>query len=246
MKNLDPETILQDYERDGFALVRGFLSAEEVRSIRDELDRYIREDLADKPADARTYEADEMTVRNLWRLEQHNAFFRDFAGREDLRNLIAPLVRGEPVLAGVETFNKPARIGSGVPPHQDNAYFCQTPPDMLTVWIAVDPVTIANGPVTYVKGTHRLGPLPTKPSGVRGNSIGLAGMPEVSEEELFVALLEPGDATIHHCDTIHYSAPNTTDLPRLGFLLVFRGSHTRTDPELKAVYSAAVAATPPA
>lgn len=246
MNPRDPETILADYERDGVALVRGLLPPEEVEAIRAELDRYIREDLAAKPADARTLEADGATVRNLWRLEIHNAFFRDFAAREDLRSLIAPLVKGEPVLAGVETFNKPARIGSGVPPHQDNAYFCQTPPDMLTVWIAIDPVTEANGPVTYVKGSHRLGSLPTKPSGVRGNSIGLAGMPEVTEEERLVALLEPGDATIHHCDTIHYSAPNATDHPRLGFLLVFRGGHTRTDPALKAVYTAAVTTTPPA
>ena len=246
MKSLDRNVILDDYDRDGVALVRGFLSKEEVREIRAELDRYIREDLASKPGDARTLEADEKTVRNLWRLEVHDEFFRNFSAREDLRNLIAPLVKGEPVLAGVETFNKPARIGSGVPPHQDNAYFCQTPPDMLTVWIAIDPVTEANGPVTYVKGSHRLGPLPTKPSGVRGNSIGLAEMPKVSEDELLVALLEPGDATIHHCDTIHFSAPNTTDHPRLGFLLVFRGGHTQTDPNLTAAYSAAVTMTPPA
>ena len=185
-------------------------------------------------------------MRNLWRLEEHNEYFRAFANREDLRRLIAQLVKGEPILAGVETFNKPARIGSGVPPHQDNAYFCQTPPDMLTVWIAIDPVTEANGPVTYVKRSHRLGPLPTKPSGVRGNSIGLAEMPGTTEDDLLVGLLEPGDATIHHCDTVHYSAPNTTDFPRLGFLLVFRGSHTETDPLLKAAYVAALAMTPPA
>lgn len=246
MNKLDAGMILRDYERDGVALVRGFLQPEEVRAIREELDRYIREDLPDKPTDARTLEADERTVRNLWRLEIHNDFFRDFAARPDLRALIAPLVKGEPVLAGVETFNKPARIGSGVPPHQDNAYFCQAPPDMLTVWIAIDAVTEANGPVTYLKGSQRLGPLPTKPSGVRGNSIGLAEMPEATEDEKLVALLEPGDATIHHCDTIHYSAPNTTDHPRLGFLLVFRGAHTKTDPQLKAAYSAAVAMTPPA
>jgi phytanoyl-CoA hydroxylase len=246
MKDFDTETILRDYDRDGVALVRKLLSPEEVRAIRAELDRYLREDLAFKPVDARTFEADETTLRNLWRLEVHNDFFRDFGAREDLHALIKPLVKGEPVLAGVETFNKPARIGSGVPPHQDNAYFCQTPPDMLTVWIAIDAVTEANGPVSYVKGSHRLGPLPTKPSGVRGNSIGLAGMPAVGKEDLLVALLAPGDATIHHCDTIHYSAPNTTDHPRLGFLLVFRGSHTTTDPGLKATYSAAAAATPPA
>ena len=66
------------------------------------------------------------------------------------------LVHGEPVNLGVETFNKPARIGSAVPAHQDNAYFCQSPPDVLTVWIAMDPVTEANGPVFYERGSHKL------------------------------------------------------------------------------------------
>ena len=186
-------------------------------------------------------EADGRTVRNLWRLELHNEKLRALAARADIRALIAPLVHGEPVLAAVETFNKPARIGSGVPCHQDNAYFCQTPPDMLTVWIAIDAVTQANGPVYFVKGSHKLGPLPTKPSGVRGNSIGMAEPSAVPLEEQFRGLLAPGDATIHHCNTIHHSAPNTSDHSRLGFLLVFRGSHTQTDPALKAAYTAAAA-----
>jgi ectoine hydroxylase-related dioxygenase (phytanoyl-CoA dioxygenase family) len=59
-------------------------------------------------------------------------------------------------------------------------------------------------------------------------------------------LLAPGDATIHHCETIHHSAPNTTEHSRLGLLLVYRGSHTQTDPALKAAYTVAATATPPA
>lgn len=235
-----------DYERDGVILIRNFLSAVEVAVVRTELNRYVREDLASKPLDARTLEKDEETVRNLWRLEQHNAFFRQLGERADIKAIIAPLVHGEPVLCGVETFNKPARVGSGVPYHQDNAYFCQTPPDMLTVWIAIDAVTEANGPVFFVKGSHKGGMLPTKPSGVRGNSIGMAAPSSVPLDEQYCGLLGPGDATIHHCQTIHHSAPNTTGHPRLGLLLVYRGSHTQTDPQLKAIYAAAATATPPA
>jgi ectoine hydroxylase-related dioxygenase (phytanoyl-CoA dioxygenase family) len=144
MPHLTPDQ-LAEYERDGVVRLRAFLSADEVAAVRAELERFVREDLDALPADARTLEADGRTVRNLWRLEQHNAFVRALGERADLRALVAPLVRGEPVLAAVETFNKPALIGSGVPWHQDNAYFCQTPPDMLTVWIAIDPVTEANG-----------------------------------------------------------------------------------------------------
>lgn len=246
MNNTQLKDLVSDYERDGVLLIRGFLSAEEVAAVRAELERYIRDDLAAQPLDARTLEKDEKTVRNLWRLEKYNPWFLRLAEREDTRALVAALVKGEPVLAGVETFNKPARVGSGVPYHQDNAYFCQTPPDMLTVWIAIDAVTEANGPVFFIKGSHKAGMQPTKPSGVRGNSIGMAEMPTVPLEVQFCGLLEPGDATIHQCETIHHSAPNTTEHSRLGLLLVYRGSHTQTDPKLKEAYLSAVSATPPA
>jgi phytanoyl-CoA hydroxylase len=238
--------LTEDYERDGVVCIREFLSPIEVAELRAELERYIREDLPSKPADAATREADGVAVRNLWRLEKHHPKMLALGEREDIRGLIAPLVHGEPVLAAVETFNKPAKVGSGVPYHQDNAYFCQSPPDMLTVWIAIDPVTEANGPVFFVKGSQKGGVLPTKPSGVRGNSIGMAEPSTVPLAEQFCGLLAPGDATIHHCNTIHHSAPNTTEFPRLGFLLVYRGSHTTTDPVLRATYLAAATATPPA
>jgi phytanoyl-CoA hydroxylase len=240
------EPLLADYERDGVVLIPQFLSDAEVAAVRTELERYIRDDLAACPIDARTFEADETTVRNLWRLEKYNEWFRQLGEREDIKGLIAPLVQGQPILCAVETFNKPARIGSGVPYHQDNAYFCQSPPDMLTVWIAIDPVTAANGPVYFVKGSHREGMQPTTPSGVRGNSIGMASPSTVPLKEQFCGLLAPGDATIHHCQTIHHSAPNTTDHARLGLLLVYRGAHTETDPALKVAYTAAATATPPA
>ncbi|WP_395745707.1 phytanoyl-CoA dioxygenase family protein [Prosthecobacter sp.] len=244
--NTNPAQLLANYERDGVVLIRQFLSDDEVAEVRAELERYIRDDLAALPPDARTLEKDEKTVRNLWRLEKYNEWFRQLGERADIRALVAPLVHGEPVLVGVETFNKPARIGSGVPYHQDNAYFCQAPPDMLTVWVAIDAVTEANGPVFFVKGSHKDGMRPTKPSGVRGNSIGMAEPSAVPLSEQFCGLLAPGDATIHQCETIHHSAPNTTEHPRLGLLFVYRGSHTQTDPKLKAAYAEAVALTPPA
>jgi ectoine hydroxylase-related dioxygenase (phytanoyl-CoA dioxygenase family) len=67
--------------------------------------------------------------------------------------------------------------------------------------------------------------------------MGLAKMPV--HTDVFRGLLAPGDALIHHCQTIHWSAPNKTDAPRCGLLMVFRGAHTRHDPQLKAAYDAA-------
>ncbi len=240
------DQVVMDYKRDGVALLRNFFSVERVAEVRAEIDRYIRNDLAFNPADARTVEDDGKTIRNLWRLEQYNDYLRSLANKPGIMALASSLVGGEPVLRAIETFNKPACVGSAVPYHQDNAYFCVEPPDMFTLWVAIDEVTVANGPIYFIKGSHQQGMLPTRPSGVKGNSIGMAEPPTVTLEHQFRATLEPGDATVHHCNTIHHSGVNKTDQPRLGLLFVFAGTHIRTNQKLKAAYTEAVTATPPA
>jgi phytanoyl-CoA hydroxylase len=235
---LDLNQLAADYERDGVVRVRRLIPAEAVAELRQWIAAFSRDTAPTLPPGEVTYEADGRTVRNLWRLERHDARFVEFASAPQLLALVRRLVRGEPVLAGIETFNKPARVGSCVPYHQDNAYFCQTPPDMLTVWIALDAATPDNGPVYYIRGSHRDGVLPARKSGVAGNSMGLAQEPATPLAEQFCGTLESGDALIHHCQTIHHSAPNRSEHSRLGFLLVFRGAHTQTDPVLHAAYTA--------
>jgi len=227
------------YARDGVIRIREFFASEMISEIRGELERYTREALPLQIKPDCTFEADGSTIRNLWRLEQHSEYFRLLAERPEVREVVGKLIPGELVLVGVETFNKPARIGSSVPFHQDNAYFCQTPPDVLTLWIAIDPVTVENGAVYYLKGSHRSGLLPTKSSGTTGNSIGLAEPPETPEAEQFCCTLRAGDLAIHHCQAIHHSQPNRSARSRLGLLMVYRGAHTRTDPVLMEAYTAA-------
>jgi ectoine hydroxylase-related dioxygenase (phytanoyl-CoA dioxygenase family) len=234
--------LASDYERDGYLRIRGFLPPEVLAEVRGQLESYQREIAPGVPAADRTFEADGKTVRNLWRMEQHDPFFAKLAQRAEILELVGALLHGTPESKGVETFNKPAKVGSGVPPHQDNAYFCQSPADMLTVWIAMDAATVENGPIYYLRGSHKLGMLPHRASGVKGYSYGLAAMPAHEKSEEFCGTLEPGDALIHHSQTVHWSAPNKSDRARCGMLLVYRGTHTRDVPEMKMAYEAALAA----
>ena len=125
------------YDRDGVIRIRGFFDSKLITEIRGEIERYTREILPLQEMPDCTLEADGSTIRNLWRLEKHSNYFRRLAGRRDLRLVVRKLGQGDPVLVAVETFNKPANVGSSVPYHQDNAYFCQSPPDVVTVWIAI-------------------------------------------------------------------------------------------------------------
>lgn len=232
---MDTEKIRADYERDGVAKMEQFYTAGEIGAIRDEIDRYIREVAPNVPESDRVLEADGRTVRNCWRMHEHSEFFLGLTRDKRVLTLAHDLVKGEPILMGVETFNKPARVGSAVPPHQDNAYFCLSPPDVFTLWIAIDPVTNENGPVFYVKGSHLWGSLPHVASKVPGNSMGLEEV--LAPHEPFAGLLPSGGALAHHGQTIHYSAPNTSDYARCALLMVFKGAHCEADAALKEAYA---------
>jgi ectoine hydroxylase-related dioxygenase (phytanoyl-CoA dioxygenase family) len=179
-------------------------------------------------------------VRNLWRLEAYDEFFAAVGNDSRVVGIVERLLGAAATLMAVETFNKPARQGTAVPPHQDNAYFCQAPPDVLTVWVAIDATTEHNGPVHYVRESRET-LLPHKGSGIPGNSMLLIDPPRYDDKRVQVGLLEPGDAMVHHCQTIHWSEPNRTESPRCGMLLVYRARHTATAPELRAAYERAAA-----
>lgn len=237
---VDPR-VVEEYRRDGVVGLPQLLSSSDVSAVRSAIDSYVRDVAPFVPAGDVVFEADGASVRNLWRMEVHSPFFASLGSRADIVSAVSALVGGSVELAAVETFNKPALHGSGVPQHQDNAYFCQTPPDMCTVWIAVDAATPENGSVQYARGS--LGTLlPHKGSGIPGNSMVMAELRSYPADQVTTAVLSPGDAMVHHCQTVHWSTANTTNHPRCGLLLVYRAKHTETDPALKENYRAAAEA----
>ncbi len=170
---------IRQYETDGCVRIRGFFDAPKLAAVRRELNRYMSVMVPVLPPDDRTWKptAKPSAISGGWSTTTRTSI----GSRMTHDPPVCPRswCAAEPVLMAVETFNKPARVGSGVPPHQDNAYFCQAPPDVLTIWIAIDAVTEANGPVFYLKGSHRDGTLPHRPSGVAGNSMGLVKCPQM-------------------------------------------------------------------
>jgi phytanoyl-CoA hydroxylase len=232
-------SVVPQFRDRGYARLPRLFSRDEIDDVRAHLDRVIRDVLPTMDPNDYVLEPGGGAVRNLWRLEHYEPYFAELGNTPWLLDIIGRLLDGDPLLIAVETFNKPARQGTAVPPHQDNAYFCQVPPDVLTVWVAIDPTTDHNGPVNYLADTQDV-LLPHEASGTPGNSMVLIEPPAAIEAARAErGLLEPGDAMVHHSQTIHWSEPNRTDQPRCGMLLVYRAVHTRTSPQLRAIYTAA-------
>ena len=126
--------------------------------------------------------------------------------------------------------NKPARGGSDLVWHQDRWTDLDRDPK-VTVWMALDPATIANGCVQIVPGSHRR---LINPSGGSGfltdaqrdelNAKIESGDPDYRTVHLE---LDAGEAVLLHNWTLHRSGTNSTDIPRRAFSVCYMDAATR-------------------
>ena len=116
----DLDELVTNYERDGVIRVRHLFNDIQLSEMRAAIERYATEVLPSVPTGDRTYEVDGVSVRNLWRMEQHDEYFLKLANEPGITNLVSRLVHGKPILLGVETFNKPALTGA--PPMSQTWY----------------------------------------------------------------------------------------------------------------------------
>ncbi len=224
--------IAEQFNDDGFAILRGVFSIAEIGAMERELARCIRDVVPDlKPGDVFYEDAPGKPIKSIFRLEQRSEFFRQLLEEERLLTLMRDIFAGADVRrVGVGFFGKAARSGSVTPPHQDNAFQNLAPPEELVATIAIDESTPANGALTVQRGTHKLGTLPHRPSGVMGFSQTLIEPVDTRQYPEVQLCLKPGDVCLHHTNTIHRSDGNQTGKSRRQLALQYRSAQAQRDP----------------
>ncbi|MFO0428301.1 MAG: phytanoyl-CoA dioxygenase family protein [Planctomyces sp.] len=228
------------YDRDGYVVVRQLLSAEDFRDLQQELERYVREVVPTLPETAAFY-VDRSRPETLKQMQhmQVDPFMCDYVNHPRW-NALAECLVGESVSCDApEWFNKPPGEDAPTPPHQDNYYFCLKPPNVVTLWMAMDRVDEANGCVRYIAGSHLRGIRPHGKSSVLGFSKGITDYSDADRAVEVLTDLQPGDVIAHHGNTIHRAEPNrSSSRHRRAFAMVFRGVSCQKDEEAYARYEA--------
>ena len=224
----------ENFHRDGFAIIKDFLSERELNNVEDELNDLMTTRRGDIDVADLFYEDDGKSVRQIERISNYSPFFAKLGQDERFSTVMQQLFGQNSQGDNLSYKAKCARIGAGVPHHQDNAYYCLTPPHALTFWIALDDSNEENGCVRVVPGSHLKPPAAHQPSGDNGLSQSLVNTP-VPEEEVSITL-KRGDCSIHHCLTIHQSLPNTSTRSRNALLMFARSVACTVDQEGMAIY----------
>ena len=232
----------QRYDQDGFVIVRQFLSSDERAELSNQLDRYIRNVVPQLP-DKDAFFDDRSRPETLKQLQHMEAdsFFADYVRHPKWRELAIALVEEEAKSESPEWFNKPPGTNHITPPHQDNYYFCLTPPNVVTIWLALDSVDEENGCLRYLPGSHQVPIRWHNRSNVLGFSQGITDYSDADRAREVPILLQPGDAVAHHGNTIHRADANGSPTRnRRAFAMVFKGLSCRRDEVAFARYQSAL------
>lgn len=107
--------------------------------------------------------------------------------------------------------------------HQDLAYWEPELdyPAALGVWLPMHDVSAEMGAMQFIPGSHRLGLLPHRHADEPAANVLTVAVP-VAESRAVACPLKKGGATFHDKLTLHYTAPNTTELTRCAFPMEFQ------------------------
>ena len=213
--HLTPHQIA-DYHRDGYLIVRNFLSATET----DKLYRIATEDdTMRKHAFDLNDQTGKKTKLSLWYTPGNDSYGLLTKSRRmvDSANL---LMDGEAPVCHFHSklMQKEPKVGGAWEWHQDYGYWYKNeflfPDQMISIMIAITEANKANGCLQVIKGTHKMGRIE---HGFAGEQVGASqhyvDLALKTMEHVYVEL-SAGDALFFHSNLLHRSEGNTSDKPR--------------------------------
>ena len=214
------------FHDDGYLHKPALFDAEEVALMRQALSN--DPGIADQRNTMAMHDADgSVTTTVLW-TDPGDDLFGAIARCERV-------VAGAERLLGGEVYHYHSKLTMKAPEtggawnwHQDYGYWYFNGnlfPDMLSVFIAIDPATQENGCLQVIRGSARMGRLDHELVGGQ-----LTAEPERVEhalERLEVVSCEmaAGDALFLHCNTLHGSSKNTSKRSRNALLCCYNAAH---------------------
>ncbi len=163
------EEQVAQYELDGFLIVEDLLSQPELETIRRRIVDIVEgrtdfpeEHLEFEPNAAQTRQMD--NVRKLNNCAQYDQVFLDHARNPGILDVVESLLGPDIKLMGDQFFLKPPG-GIEKTYHQDSPYFLIEPMALVSSWAAIDDVTLENGCMWVIPGSHRVDRSSTARSG---------------------------------------------------------------------------------
>ena len=149
-------------------------------------------------------------------------------------DIVEPLIGPDIALWSSHFICKPPAVGKRVPWHEDSAYWKGRldPMEVVTVWLAVDPSTKANGNMQVIPRTHHHGYSAYEDVKKAEEAVFST---EIRQDQFDVAkavdcILEPNHCSLHDGKLIHGSAGNSGTMRRCGYTMRYMPTSVKHTP----------------
>lgn len=220
---------------NGFLPIGKILNDEEIELLRQAYDHEFARARAGETSfrnlainntdDLETKNKAEKQMLQIMQMCERNIHFRRLVYNDRILDIIEDLIGPNIQLFHDQALYKPAYHGGPVFWHQDNAYWRCTPPNLVSCWLTLDDVNVDNGAMQFIPGTHFQA---VEHGRAKGTNALLDLGDQVADTQPVVVDLPAGGIAIHHCQTLHHTAPNTTDRQRRAFAIHFMVPGTRS------------------
>ena len=219
-----------EFFKNGFIKVKKVFSKKEIRKILDQINSIKRESSrVNNPNMHFTIDGKVNTLHDINKFIKRGFIIKLSKDRK-IVSLVENLLGEKSVVRNIEFFFKPKKTGMRSPVHQDNYYWNISNKNALNVWIACAPSNYRNGGVYYYKNSHKNGLIKHQISHEAGSS---QKIPEkylkTIKNKKYYPNLNAGDCILHHCEVIHGSKKNTSNLNRVGLVISYKGINSKID-----------------
>lgn len=212
MKPSTPLSLHDQYEQNGYCIIRNVIDEALLNETREHVAWLIRKYPHKRPEDL----SNDLVMDDPFRFR----LVKDPRLLAIVEQFIGPNI----ALFGSHCLCKPPGDGQRVQWHQDGSYWPLDPMELVSLWLAVDDSVRENGCMRVIPGTHK-----RELTKLEIHNIFTQGMADslVDESRAVDIELRAGDVSIHHPNVIHGSNANTSTRRRCGIVIRYIPTTTR-------------------
>lgn len=225
MSNNYPHTLSRDcikeFEDKGFVVTPGVIDARELATFNVAVDAEVTRRTAHDHRvvhEKTTYEQSFVQCMRLWETSPEVLPFTCHAG---MAGVAAQLLQVDGVRLWQDQALYKEAGGRETTPHQDQTFWPIGHEPLISAWIPFDDVTIENGAMAYVPGSHKAGRLRVVDITHGTDPYDILNDPALGGAKLETVEVPAGSVIWHHGLTVHAAFPNKSTRPRRVFTIVY-------------------------
>lgn len=226
---------IEDYKTNGFRLIRGLLSEDEVAGLRNGVPDLLN---GRDESDGMHREREKGgAVRQVYLAHRSHPAFVELIRNPKILEPVKQILGSDVYIYHSKLNVKEAFEGTVWLWHQDYGYWMwdKIEPRICSAMVFIDEATLNNGCLMIVSGSHKAGrnehEADTVTTSYKQWCIPPADLKQrICEEDIIHVTGKPGDVLFFDCNLIHGSGHNMSPLPRNSFISVYNSIGNKPKP----------------